>query len=98
MIDEKLVLVENKNNIIVQPAYYLKGLPGSVDKCYLRQSVAKKLAEISNSLPNGYKLKIYDGWRPLAVQKHLFDTYKEELRQYAKEYHVPISDNTVEEA
>ena len=25
------------------------------------------------------------------------DTYKEELRQYAKEYHVPISDNTVEE-
>jgi len=48
------------------------------------------------------KISIYSSKVASAIvytkrENALFDTYKEELRQYAKEYHVPISDNTVEE-
>ncbi|HYF04188.1 MAG TPA: M15 family metallopeptidase [Patescibacteria group bacterium] len=45
----------------------------SEPKCFLRLSVAEKLRRVQNDLePLGLGLKIYDGYRPLSVQRELW--------------------------
>lgn len=76
-IDEPFVDVGEYSNgrILVDMQYYRQGLYGAINKAYLRLTVAKKLISVAENLPNGYKIKIYDAWRPFEVQKELFDAY-----------------------
>jgi len=63
------------------PQYRLRGVPHSLDCCYCRQGVAHKLTQISDwLLGSQLTLIIWDAWRPVAVQKALYDAYKERLR------------------
>lgn len=44
--------------------------------CYLRRAAAYKLAEVQAKLqPLGYGLKIYDGYRPLSVQRKMWEVF-----------------------
>lgn len=61
--------------IAVDMKYYEQGRWGSIDKAYVRLGVAKRLMRAQDSLPNGYRLKIFDAWRPYEVQRDLFDEY-----------------------
>jgi zinc D-Ala-D-Ala dipeptidase len=46
------------------------------DKCYLRRATAEKLAHVQEELrPMGLGLKIYDGYRPLSVQRKMWQVY-----------------------
>ena len=76
-VDEPLVnVVEFSNGKIIADMQYIKqGIPGAIQTPYLRKEVAERLVFASSMLPNGYKLKIYDGWRPYEVQKYLYDEY-----------------------
>ena len=75
--DEEFVDVEEFSNgaIAVEMKYYLAGRKGSINKAYLRRSVAKMLVKANALLPEGYRLKVYDAWRPYEVQKDIFDEY-----------------------
>ena len=65
-----------------KPQYRLRGVPHSLDCCYCRQGVARKLAQISDWLLGSHlTLIVWDAWRPVAVQKALYDAYRERLRQ-----------------
>ncbi|MGZ4961944.1 MAG: M15 family metallopeptidase [Limisphaerales bacterium] len=45
-------------------------------KCFLRRSTAEKLASVQSELrPMGLGLKIYDGYRPLSVQRKMWKVY-----------------------
>ncbi|MDB6057378.1 MAG: beta-glucosidase-related glycosidase and D-alanyl-D-alanine dipeptidase [Verrucomicrobiales bacterium] len=45
-------------------------------KCYLRSSTAQKLAHVQSQLrPMGLGLKVYDGYRPLSVQRKMWKVY-----------------------
>ena len=47
--------------------------------CMLREKTAQKLMEANRILNNkGYKLKIWDSFRPLIFQKRMFDIYPDE--------------------
>ena len=61
------------SNIIYEPMYYNAGIPGAVKDCYMRESVWQMLLKVVEFLPDGYGLKIFDAWRPFAVQKYLYD-------------------------
>jgi D-alanyl-D-alanine dipeptidase len=44
--------------------------------CYLRRAAAEKLAAAQAELkPLGYGLKIYDGYRPLSVQRKMWEVF-----------------------
>lgn len=46
----------------------------SVAKCYLRKSVAERLVRVHKLLQKvGYGIKIWDGYRPLSVQKRMWE-------------------------
>ena len=65
--------------------YAEQNLKGSINKCYLRKSVAEKLKIAEKKLPDGYKFKIYDGWRPFSVQKDLYDNYRKKVEKTVQE-------------
>lgn len=56
-------------------SYHKQGLHGMTE-CLLRETVARKLAETADRLPNGYSLLIFDALRPLSVQKAIYDSFR----------------------
>src|SRR5437764_1120909 len=67
--------------IAVDARYHAAGYPGALAECYARATVAHRLAEAATQLPGGWRLVVWDAWRPLAVQQHLFDGYVAALRR-----------------
>ncbi len=65
--------------ILVRSIYYQQGYSQAVPEIFLRKGVYEHLVKASKSLPEGYKLVIYDGWRPVELQKSLFDNYIKQL-------------------
>lgn len=72
--------------IIVLPEYWQRGIPGALNDCYVREGVAKRLAEAACALPNGYKLVILDGWRPISVQMSLYQLFREKIKAENPEF------------
>jgi zinc D-Ala-D-Ala dipeptidase len=48
-------------------------------KCFVHKKVAKALKKVAKELAlHGFKLKIFDGYRPLSVQKKMWDLIQDE--------------------
>ena len=72
------------------------------DTCYIRESVTKRLCKAQRFLPKDYHLMIWEGHRPLKVQKNMYsDLYnklknkhpnctKEKLKQETDKFVAPI--------
>jgi D-alanyl-D-alanine dipeptidase len=77
--NEKLVPLSQSSSFIVEPTYYLNGIQGAINECYVRESIAHMLEKASLKLPIGYKFIIWDTWRPVEVQQSLFNHFKKVL-------------------
>jgi D-alanyl-D-alanine dipeptidase len=78
---EQLVSLKSLDHhkIIVDPKYFNQGLAGAINDCLVRESLAIKLCYAADRLPYGYKFIVWDGFRPLEVQRSLFESYKSEF-------------------
>ena len=61
--------------VLVDMQYKKQGRPGATDRALLRRGAAERLLKAANALPKGYRLLVYDAWRPYAVQKDIYDEY-----------------------
>lgn len=109
--DEKLSKVLTQDNseemvnikdylpkIIFKPTSYLKKSGFVGQSLFIRKNVATKLAQAQKLLPNGYKLVLMCGFRPLSLQKkHFQETFtkisKEHPNWTKKEVMVVASKN-----
>lgn len=66
--------------IQVYPYYFKQKLPGSVNDCFVREGVMKKLLTVVNSIPENYNLVILDGWRSFETQNALFEMAKQQFQ------------------
>lgn len=75
--NEKMVLLNTfaPEYISVSPQYFSQGIPHAKQDQYVRETVANKLVDVAKKLPKSYKLLVWDAWRPIEVQKALFDNY-----------------------
>lgn len=64
------------SRVVVDAQYQQQGIAGASSRQYLRRGAADRLVSAANRLPDGYKLVIFDAYRPLAVQQALFDSFK----------------------
>ncbi len=79
-ISEPLIkLPEDSARIIYEPKYALQNIPGATTICRMRREVFIMLNRAIDLLPEGFGFKIFDAWRPVAVQKFLFDRYANKL-------------------
>lgn len=78
-IDSPLVQVENSKRIDIAMQYPALGFRNSESRCLLRKEVAEMLQKVAKLLPDGYKFRIWDAWRPFELQKELFVSYSAKL-------------------
>jgi zinc D-Ala-D-Ala dipeptidase len=78
--DEPLVRVADIGpRVVDDPRYHAAGLPGAIAPGWVREDVARRLAAVAAGLPDGLTLVVWDGYRPIATQAALFDSYLTEL-------------------
>lgn len=75
----KFVKLTDCSAFDVKLQYPLMQLRNSVSECYVREELSDLLQSAANLLPNGIRLRIYDTWRPLALQVELYEHYSEEI-------------------
>ncbi len=103
---EKLVPASMVPEIIfVRPQYFIQGIKGALPECYIREGAYDRLLQATEALPGGYKLLIYDAWRPEKVQKVLYHKLwdemikkipirnEEEISRLVEKYVAPPFDN-----
>lgn len=56
-------------------------LAGSSPSIMVRETVYKMMKEAEKLLPEGYKFKVYDAYRPIAVQQALWDYFRNVKRK-----------------
>ena len=67
-------------NLLCRPFYAEAGIPGATSAILVRARVAEMLFAVADSLrPQGACLVVFDGYRPLAVQRFLHDSFRAEL-------------------
>jgi D-alanyl-D-alanine dipeptidase len=73
-VAEPLVdLAEHSGGSVICDAAYRKGGRGAPDRCYVRLGVAERLLWALALLPSGVRFVVFDSWRPLDLQRRLFD-------------------------
>lgn len=77
---EKLVEIKHQK-IISRPEYFIQRIINSINKCYVRESVADLLVEATKNLPSGLKFIIFDAWRPIEVQSSLFRIEMQKIKK-----------------
>lgn len=69
-------ITDLSTRITYDAAYLIQGLEGALERCFVRKGVWERLQQAVNLLPERYSLLIFDGLRPLKVQKALYDQFK----------------------
>ncbi|MGM9988211.1 MAG: M15 family metallopeptidase [Bacillaceae bacterium] len=84
---EVLVRIDREHSrIFLEPCYFQLGYPHALNAIYVRESVWIRLKEIIQRLPKEYGLLLYDGYRPLTVQAHLFKVVFNEIQKMNPTY------------
>ena len=78
-IDSRLVSIPKESGIIIDMKYPKLGMKTAINECLVREEVLDKLLEAKNNLPEGYTFKIWDAYRPLSLQKEIYNKYKDIL-------------------
>ena len=77
------VEVFSDNQIIVELQYPRLQMQNAEQCYFLRKDTFEKLKMAVDTLPQNYKFKILDAWRPFLLQKELYDKYKTQIiREY----------------
>ena len=78
-VDSPLVEIPSDSGIIIDMQYPKLGMKEAISECLVRKEVLDKLLEAKKNLPEGYTFKIWDAYRPLALQKELYYVYKDQI-------------------
>ena len=78
-IESPLVEIKEDMGIIIDLQYPKKGFINAIDKAYLRKEVVDKLLLAKSYLPEGLTFKIWDSYRPFALQEELYNKYKKDI-------------------
>ena len=74
-----LVEITSNEKIDVCMQYPLLGMKNAEAQCLLRKEAAEKLYEAAAKLPKGWRFRIWDAWRPFALQHELYETYSKDI-------------------
>lgn len=73
--NSSFVEIKNNDRIEVDMQYPEMKMTYAEKQCFVREEVYDMLLIAAGYLPRGYKLKIWDAWRPFLLQKELYQRY-----------------------
>jgi len=59
--------------------YPLMGMKNAEPLCYVRKEVYEMLLNAAGQLPEGFRFRIWDAWRPFALQDELYKVYSRDI-------------------
>ena len=68
------------HQIMTMPQYHHQGIENAKAELFARKGVVARLIRVSLKLPDGYKLLIWDAWRPIEVQEALYRKFEEQVK------------------
>lgn len=74
-LDSEFVEIISGKLFEVEMKYPILGMKNAERQCFVRSEVYERLIEAALKLPDGYKFKIWDAWRPFALQQELYEKY-----------------------
>ncbi len=78
-IDSPLVEIPKDSGIVIEMQYPILGMKESIKECLVRKEVLDKLLEAKSKLPSNITFKIWDAYRPFALQEELYYKYKDQI-------------------
>ncbi len=79
MNDLRFVEIRDNDLWLVEMQYPLLGRKNAYERCLVREAVEERLRQAAKALPAGFRLKIWDAWRPFALQEELYHAYSDEI-------------------
>lgn len=77
--DSAFVEITTGGRFDVQMQYPLLGMKHAEPQCFVRKEVYEMLLQAAERLPEGYRFRIWDTWRPFALQKELYEVYSQDI-------------------
>ncbi len=74
-VDSPFVEIVADDRFVVEMMYPELGMKHAERQALVREEVYARLVKATSFLPPGYKLKIWDAWRPWALQRELYEVY-----------------------
>jgi len=63
----------------VKMLYPILHMDHAEEKCFVRKEMYERLVKAAGNLPDGYRFRIWDAWRPFALQHELFEKYSVDI-------------------
>ena len=79
--DAAFTQLEDCEFYTIEMQYPLLHMQNAVNRCLVRGAVRERLTAAAKLLPPGFRLKIWDAWRPFALQKELYHVYAEQITE-----------------
>ena len=79
------VEIVSDDKIDVKMQYPIMGMKYAEESCLMRKEAAEKLYEAAANLPAGYRFRIWDAWRPFALQHELYEVNYDHI---VREFHL----------
>lgn len=73
--DSKFVELFDNELFTVDMQYPKMGMRHAQQRCFVREEVYEMLKGAASKLPAGHKFKVFDAWRPFALQQELYEVY-----------------------
>ncbi|MDO4332924.1 MAG: M15 family metallopeptidase [Eubacteriales bacterium] len=77
--DSKFVEITSDENFDVRMQYPALHMKNAEEHCYVREEVYEMLVRAARLLPEGYRFRIWDAWRPFALQHELYTSYSVDI-------------------
>lgn len=75
----EFIRIVSNDKIDVRMQYPLLNFQHAIGDCYIRCTVYEKLLAAQRLLPEGYKIRVWDAWRPFSLQQEIFETYYKDI-------------------
>ena len=63
----------------VKMLYPILHMDHAEENCFVRKEMYERLVKAAGNLPDGYRFRIWDAWRPFALQHELFEKYSVDI-------------------
>ena len=63
----------------VKMLYPILHMDHAEENCFVRKEMYERLVKAAGNLPDGYRFRIWDAWRPFALQHELFERYSVDI-------------------
>lgn len=92
-LDSEFVEIRSEDGIFdVEMKYPLLHMENAEEQCLVRREVYEQLLVVAEKLAPKFKIRIWDAWRPFALQKELYLDYSEDIIREFKLQNWPLKE------